>query len=93
MKNYDLEYRGTRLRVEVDDALNSRLFINGMQRDSQPPATLPHRSVLSSTVQTDYEWHEFIEAEVMLTASDITITLSANKATLGSEQIPMSDSP
>ena len=93
MNNYDLEYRGARLRVEVDASLNSRLFINGIQRDSRPPASLPYRSVLSSTVQTDYEWHEFIEAEVMLTDTDITITLSANKATLGSEQFPMSDSP
>ena len=68
MPYYDLEYRGARLRVEVDDQMRSSLYINGLQRDSQDAETLPARCRLSSSVQTDYEWHEFIEAEIILFA-------------------------
>lgn len=85
MPYYDLEYRGARLKVEVDDQLRSSLYINGLQRDSQDAETLPARCRLSSSVQTDYEWHEFIEAEIILNSSEITITLRANNATLGTE--------
>tara|TARA_B100000676_G_scaffold229338_1_gene227656 strand:+ start:277 stop:558 length:282 start_codon:yes stop_codon:yes gene_type:complete len=85
MPYYDLEYRGARLKVEVDDQMRSYLYINGLQRDSQDAETLPTRCRLSSSVQTDYEWHEFIEAEIILNSSEITITLRANNATLGTE--------
>ena len=85
MPYYDLEYRGARLKVEVDDQMRSSLYINGLQRDSQDAETLPGRCRLSSSVQTDYEWHEFIEAEIILNSSEITITLRANNATLGTE--------
>ena len=84
MKRYDLEYRGAQLRVEVDDELLSSLYINGMRRDSQFAAT-PGRYCLSSTIQTGYEWHEFIKADIVLNDSEIIITVSANNATLGSE--------
>ena len=85
MKKYNLEYRGVQLRVEIDDELHSSLYINGMRRDSRSPVAVPGRCMLSSTVQTDYEWHEFIEADIVLSESEIVITLSANNAALGSE--------
>ena len=85
MKKYNLEYRGAQLRVEIDDKMHSSLYINGMPRDSRSQVGVPSRCTLSSTVQTDYEWHEFIEADVVLSESEIVITLSANNATLGSE--------
>ena len=85
MRKYNLEYRGAQLGVEVNNELNSSLYINGMRRDSRSPLAVPGRCTLSSTVQTDYEWHEFIEADVVLCESEIVITLSANNATLGSE--------
>ena len=84
MKRYELEYRGAQLRVEVDDKLLSSLYINDMRRDSQSAAA-PGRRSLSSTIQTDYEWHEFIKADIVLSESEISITISANNATLGSE--------
>ena len=85
MRKYNLEYRGTQLGVEVDNELHSSLYINGIRRDSRSPVAVPGRCMLSSTVRTDYEWHEFIEADIVLSESEIVITLSANNATLGSE--------
>ena len=88
MKRYDLEYRGAQLRVEVTDKLLTSLYINGMCRDSRSPAVSGQCS-LSSTVQTDYEWHEFIKADIVLNESEIIIKISANNVTLGSESFAL----
>ena len=73
-----LNYRQANLRVELDSNLFARLYINGIQRDKALPDSLPASLKLTSTVQTDYEWHEFIEAEVMFTETAVKITLRAN---------------
>ena len=92
MKRYDLEYRGVQLRVEVNDKLLTSLYINGMCRDSRSPAVSGQCS-LSSTVQTDYEWHEFIKADIVLNESEIIITISANNAILGSKSYMLDLAP
>ena len=73
----------------VDNQLRASLFINGMQRDQQTANEIPCRHKLSSTVQTDYEWHEFIEAEIVFDSKEIIVTLHANKAPLGSKSFKL----
>ena len=89
MPAYNLEYRGAHLKVMVDNQLRASLFINGMQRDQQTANEIPCRHKLSSTVQTDYEWHEFIEAEIVFDSKEIIVTLRANKAQLGSKSFKL----
>ena len=89
MPAYNLEYRGAHLKVMVDNQLRASLFINGMQRDQQTANEIPCRHKLSSTVQTDYEWHEFIEAEIVFDTKEIIVTLRANKAQLGSKSFKL----
>ena len=83
MKRYDLEYRGAQLRVEVTDKLLTSLYINGMCRDSRSPAVSGQCS-LSSTVQTDYEWHEFIEGIIEFGHDEISARLLGNKQEIAS---------
>ena len=92
MKRYNLEYRGSQLRVEVNDKLLTSLYINGLCRHSQPLAVSGWCS-LSSTIQTDYEWHEFIKADIVLNESEIIITISANNAILGSKSYMLDLAP
>tara|TARA_B100000401_G_scaffold423532_1_gene351496 strand:- start:379 stop:660 length:282 start_codon:yes stop_codon:yes gene_type:complete len=83
MPTYKYEYRGAHLKVTVDNQLRASLFINGMQRAQQTAVEIPCRHKLSTTVQTDYEWHEFIEAQIVFETTEIIVTLSANKTQLG----------
>ena len=84
MKHYEREYRGARLRVEINDKMETYLYINGIQRDSDSPTSTGYCSLVS-TIQTDYEWHELIRAEVNISGSEVVIKLSANNKTLGKE--------
>ncbi|MBD3649318.1 MAG: hypothetical protein HUJ31_18130, partial [Pseudomonadales bacterium] len=64
---------------------NARLLINGLvreQRQTSPgkPVTLK----LGSSVQTDYEWHEFIEGIVHYDTNRITAKIIANNAEVAS---------
>jgi len=85
MNELNVNYRGAELRVEFDSAPSARLFINGIQRDSSLAEETPCVIKLTSTVQTDYEWHEFIEAELRFSADDVRLRLIANNAELASE--------
>ncbi len=75
-----ISYRQADLRVELDLTPSGRLYISGIQRDRAFADRIPSFLKLTSTVQTDYEWHEFIEADVKLTELEATITLRANGA-------------
>ena len=86
MKCFDLEYRGVQLRVEIKEKLYSSLYINGIRRDSMH-AAMPGHCFLSTTVQTDYEWHEFIEAELIVTGAKVVVKVSANNQTVGTETL------
>jgi hypothetical protein len=81
---YQLEtnYRGVELTLEFDDEPSASLYINGILRDHV--ASQRGKVVLrvTSTVQTDYEWHEFIEGVIELRHSVITGTILANKQEL-----------
>jgi hypothetical protein len=82
MPELEVDYRGTVLRVEVKEPPSARLLINGMERSVESAANTPCTFRLSSPVQTDYEWHEIIEAIVQFGAESVTIALTANSTHL-----------
>ena len=71
-------YKNAALRVELDPTLSARLFINNIQR-MEKTCNSPFEIIrLSSSVQTDYEWHEFIEALLTFKDNEVTISLRAS---------------
>ena len=75
-KSAETEYGGAHLRVEVDGDGEARLLVNGLVRDKSGPAP---NLLLTSTVQTDYEWHEFVEARVLQDDNTVEIVIACNK--------------
>ena len=84
MAKVTANYRGVILTVE-SDGYEGRLFINGLIRAR---IKLTSTTRLSSTVQTDYEWHELIEGTITRKADKITISLSANNVEIALEEFP-----
>jgi hypothetical protein len=77
-------YRGANLTIELEQD-EGRLLINGLVRErSKLSSTLR----LSSTVQTDYEWHEFIEGTITRTDNAINMVLTANNAEIARQEFP-----
>ena len=76
MFKLETEYRGSTLCLELENN-QARLLINGIVRD-QGIVTSSLR--LSTTVQTDYEWHEFIEGIISPGEKTLTAVLTASKA-------------
>ena len=89
MAKVTANYRGVILTVE-SDGYEGRLFINGLIRAR---IKLTSTTRLSSTVQTDYEWHELIEGTITRKADKITITLSANNVEIALEEFPRRPHP
>ena len=81
MSNHILEttYRGAQLKLEISDDGKTQLLINGLVRDDGSSETTVR---LSSVVQTDYEWHEFIEGIVSFEPGGFTASLFANNTNL-----------
>lgn len=81
------------ISVELLPGPGARLLINGLVRAVES-GNLPCRLVLSSTLQTDYEWHEFIEASVECSATDTRISIKASNQPVA-EQVftPQEDNP
>lgn len=75
-----VEYRSACLRVELDHNLGARLFINDINRVEQSGDSVPCVLNLSSTVQTDYEWHELIEAIIKFDTREVTVKILANNS-------------
>jgi len=74
----EINHHGARLAVEIDDKSRARLRINGLVRDETGPPAPGATLRLTSSVQTGYEWHEFIEAVVEYRSDGIIVTLLAN---------------
>ncbi len=78
------EYRGARLVLTYRANGTAALTINGIERQAAALSS-GETAHLSSTVQTDYEWHEFIEGIVRPVAGGIEAVLLANKAEIARE--------
>ena len=85
----EVKYRNEALRVELDGVGSAALFINNIQRMQDTLTTLPGTIRLSSSVQTDYEWHEFIEAIVTFTEKEIGISLRASNSEIAGQTYPV----
>ena len=85
----EVKYRNVALRLELDGVRSAALFINNIQRMQESLTTLPGTLRLSSSVQTDYEWHEFIEVIVTFDEKVITISLRASNSEIACETYPV----
>lgn len=89
MPKLTANYRGVILTVE-SDRYEGRLFINGLIRAR---IKLTSTTRLTSTVQTDYEWHELIEGTIIQKADKVTLTLYANNVEVASEEFSLQTTP
>ena len=85
----EVKYRNIALRVELDGVRSAALFINNIKRMQDTLTTRPGTLRLSSSVQTDYEWHEFIEAILTFTEKEIGISLRASNSEIAGETYPV----
>jgi hypothetical protein len=87
-----VEYKNAALRVELETGGSAGLFINNIQRMHSSLGTLQgtlQRTLrLSSSVQTDYEWHEFIEATITFNEKEISVSLCASNEEIAFETYP-----
>lgn len=89
MPDLAVSYHDNQLRVEVagpsdqQAANTASLYVNNIRRAHEANAKQPCRLIVSSTLQTDYEWHEFIEATVDIVNQVATIRLHANNTLIG----------
>lgn len=88
MPALEVKYKNAALRVEMEGSRSATLFINNIQRMQESLTTLPGTLRLSSSVQTDYEWHEFIEVIVTFDKKEITISLRASNSEIACETYP-----
>ena len=71
-----------------DDTVHAELRIKNISREVIDSENNPSRIVLSTTLQTDYEWHEFIEGVVQFETDKIQAKLFANKMEIASLIVP-----
>ncbi len=83
------EYRGANLRVEFDSKPSAALYINNLQRHTEVAESRPHTFSLSSPVQTDYEWHEYIDAVVRISEDAATVKISTGGKELASAEFEL----
>lgn len=83
-----VEYKNAALRVELETGGSAGLFINNIQRMHSSLGTLQRTLRLSSSLQTDYEWHEFIEATITFNEKEISVSLCASNVEIAFETYP-----
>lgn len=87
-----VEYKNAFLRVELEAGGSAGLFINNIQRMHSSLGTRQGTRQgtlrLSSSVQTDYEWHEFIEAIIIFKEKEISVSLCASNLEVAFETYP-----
>lgn len=85
VESVNVNYGGAEITVDLLTPPGARLTINRITRASEmvrPPNVVR----LSSTVQTDYEWHEFIEAVIDFKGDEIYIAINANNQRIAEER-------
>jgi hypothetical protein len=93
MLQLETEYRGSTIKLEFDERPRGRLRINGLVREQVESQAMNTILRLSSTVQTDYEWHEFILAIVDYSADRIDVRLLANNQEITQMDIERGKTP
>lgn len=86
-------YEDANLQLDFDEKANVALRINGLIRDKFESTSDAEPSIstikLSSPVQTDYEWHEIIDATVSYSANQIVASIEASHKLLISKTISL----
>ena len=83
-----IEYKGVQIGLQVSDTPAIALRINGIVRSrKQSPNRTDVLLDVSSPVQTDYEWHEIIEASAFFTETEVQVKIVANNSNLLDETI------
>lgn len=87
MPTLKAEYHGAEIQLEVQRE-TAVLRVNNVVRDSAAQDSVkPAKPLrLSSTVQTGYEWHEFIEGHVSSTDGRVLLSLHANSKCIASDE-------
>jgi hypothetical protein len=67
--------RGARIEIRILDQSIS-LWLNGLKRDEAPLAAI---GKLSTSVQTGYEWHEFIEVRFQAADGNLNVVALMNQ--------------
>jgi len=81
----DASYGGVELQLQISTDGEAILLVNGIARDK---STGKKTLLVTSTVQTDYEWHELIEGKVLFSPEYISAALYANKVQLVHQKFP-----
>lgn len=89
----EVSYRGSNLSLEFSSSPLACLRINGLVREEAAGDRKPVTLKVASTVQTDYEWHEFIEGIVDYREGKIAARLVANSQELASDIIDEGTDP
>jgi len=88
MPALQIDYRNADLKLEFDEGPSARLYINNIQRVQETADQTPCTLRLSSSVQTDYEWHEFIEAIVTFGEDETIALIVASNTQIARETFP-----
>ena len=83
-------YKGTNICVQIVPNQSALLLIGGIPRQGLDMSTTTAASIqLSSTLQTDYEWHEYILAIVEFGQDTAIVKILANNQLIESKEISL----
>lgn len=91
-RTLETRYRGVDLALDIGRPHTVTLRINGITRDRADGAGANVTLRVNSTVQTDYEWHEFIEGIVTFDGGGATARIVANNLELARQHYPDKES-
>lgn len=74
--------------TESPDVQVARLYVNALLRDQAKLARQTGTLRLSTSLQTDYEWHEHVESVITLNDNEVIVSLSANQHELVRQTFP-----
>jgi len=76
--------RGARIEIRILDQSIS-LWLNGLKRDEAPLAAI---GKLSTSVQTGYEWHEFIDVRFQAADGNLNVVALMNQERILESNFP-----
>jgi hypothetical protein len=84
-------YGDVEVELIFDETVHAELRIKDIVRDVIDSDSNPARLVLTTTLQTAYEWHEFIEGVIEFDANKIDAKIFGNKQEIASLTVARSD--
>ena len=81
-------HRGAQIALHYDLPGTAKLLINGIIRDQSSGQADLH---LESVVQTDYEWHESVEGQCLMTDHGVTLAIYMSKVLVISQDFALAE--